>query len=158
MQERQEGKTGTVLRAILIATLTCLLLPAIAPAQMELVPGAPVEHFRIYGFDKANGWRSWQLEGAQAEITQNGSIKVDMLKLRVYESDSSQTVNLTIESPLAVMDRARDLVGGPGTIVVTARGIFLGGENWTWSPTDKTLRIRTKTHAVLDGELCPVLE
>jgi len=123
-----------------------------------IVPTSPVEHFKIYGFDKENGWRNWQLEGNKAVFSSDGSIDIAGMRLHIFEASDRQTANMLIESPRAVLDKERDSISGPDTIVMNSSGIFLGGENWTWRPDDRKLTIRTHTHAVIQGEIGPVLE
>jgi hypothetical protein len=119
---------------------------------------APVEHFKISGFDKDNGWRNWQLEGSKAVFAADGSVNVTGMRLRVYEPSDRQIVNMLIESPLAVMQKDKQSISGPGSIIMNSKGIFLGGENWTWVPDDRKLTIRTHTHTVIEGEFGPILE
>ena len=138
-----------------------LFLAAAAPlcAQMtDILPAAPVDHFRLYGFDKVNGWRAWQLEGARANIGTDGSIQVTDMMLRVFEANERQVVNLTIESPLARMPVSRDRIEGRDSILLTAKGVSLGGVDWVWQPEGKRLLIKHKTHVVIEGEIGPVLE
>jgi len=127
-------------------------------AQTDLLPAAPIDHFRLYGFDKENGWRSWQLEGARAEIGTDGSVTVIGMKLQIFEASERQVVNMTIESPIARMPKTRDRIEGDDTLIMTAKGIYLGGQDWTWKPDEHRLFIKQKTHAVIDGEMGPILE
>ena len=150
------------MRALLPAALLFALATPCGFASQtgatDILPSAPVDHFRVYGFDKDTGWRSWQLEGAKAEFPSDGSVKVSDMRLHVYDANDSQTVNMLILSPVASMPKSKDYIGGPGSIVLTAKGVYLGGENWTWQPDGRTLIIRKHTHAVIDGELGPILE
>ena len=142
--------------------LSFLLLAALPPSAFSedsgLRPDAPIERFRVYGFDDDTGWRAWQIEGSRAEFLTNGSVQVRDMRLRVFEANDAQKVDLSITSPLATMPPARDKVEGPGVIVMEARGFFLGGEGWTWHTKEKTLSIAAKAHTVIDGELGPILE
>ena len=127
-------------------------------AQTDLLPDAPIEHFRVFGFDKLNGWRTWQIEGSRAEFDKDGTVQVSDMRLRIYEASKAQTINMLIESPIARMTKTHEAIEGPGTIILTAKGIFLGGENWLWNPDKKTLLIRERTHAVIDGGFGSILE
>ncbi|HNX04774.1 MAG TPA: hypothetical protein PKI32_04695 [Opitutales bacterium] len=147
-------------RAAVASAFLCLsiLLPSVALAQTDLIPDSPVDHFRVFGFDKTTGWRTWQLEGAKAEFPNADIVRIRDMKIRLYQAGGEQKVNLFIESSLAVMQRARQNVDGPETIVVTAKGLYLCGENWSWYPDEHRLLIRQKTHAVIHGAIGPILE
>jgi hypothetical protein len=140
-----------------IALFCALALPVFAQTN-DLLPAAPVDHFRLYGFDEKNGWRSWVLEGARADLRPDGSVSITGMKLRIFEANERQNVNLTIESPLARMPRTRDRIEGPDAILLTAKGIYLSGLDWLWKPEEKRLFIKNKTHLVIEGEVGPVLE
>lgn len=148
---------GKTMRRLSVTALLCAMALPLC-AQTDLLPAAPVDHFRLYGFDEANGWRSWVLEGARADIKPDGSVSITGMKLRIFEANERQNVNLTIESPLARMPRTRDRIEGPDTILLTAKGIYLSGIDWLWKPEEKRLFIKHKTHLVIDGEIGPVLE
>ena len=136
-----------------------LASPASLSAQTtDLLPVAPVDHFKVYGFDKNNGWRNWELEGARAVIGADGSVKVIDMKLRIFEASEKQVVNMTIESPLAGMPTTRDRIEGPDKLLMTAKGILLSGEDWCWRQDEHKLTIKRRTHTVVEGEVGPVLE
>jgi hypothetical protein len=142
-----------------VASVALFAASAFAEKSSDgIAPTAPVDRFRIYGFDKENGWRDWQIEGARAVFVADGAIDVSGIRLRIYEASDRQNVNMTIESPKAVLSKDRESISGPDTIVMNAKGIFLGGENWTWSPENRKLTIRSRAHTVIEGEIGSVLE
>lgn len=141
-----------------LATAAVFASPLLFSAQTDFMPAAPIDHFKLYGFDKKNGWRSWELEGARAVIGTDGSVKVVDMKLRIFEASERQVVNMTIVSPLAQMPTSRDKIEGKDTIIMTAKGLYLGGTDWSWQPDEHRLFIKHKTHAVIDGEMGPILE
>jgi hypothetical protein len=150
------GIAGAVRAASLVF---CVLLPATVLAQStDLVPDSPVDHFRVFGFDKTTGWRTWELDGAKAEFPGLDTVRVSDMKIRLFQAGADQKVNLFIESPLAIMSRAKQTVDGPDMIVVTARGLYLCGKNWSWAPDERRLLIRERTHAVITGAVGPILE
>ena len=142
----------------LCAALAVAALPSVAHAQSAITPGAPVDHFRLYGFDKDNGWRNWQLEGAKAEFAPDGAITITNMRLHIFEPDGTQTVKLFIQSPVANMAKDHSVISGPDTIVLTSKGVYLGGQDWSWYPATKRLVIRNHTHTVIEGEIGPILE
>jgi len=158
------GKSGGLFAgmagAVKAASLAfCILLPASLFAQTtDLVPDSPVDHFRVFGFDKTTGWRTRELDGDKAEFTGTDTVRVSGLKIRRFQAGAEQKVNLFIESPIALMSRSRQTVEGPDTIVVTARGLYLCGQNWSWSPDNRRLLIRERTHAIITGAVGPILE
>jgi len=134
---------------------------ALGFAQQEdtgLSPDSPIERFRVYGFDDESGWRAWQLEGRRAEFPGAGVVQVRDMRLRVFAPKQEQSVELTIESPMARIPPSQGAVSGPDEIIVTAKGFLLGGEDWTWHTKERRLTIRSKAHAVIDGTLGPILE
>jgi hypothetical protein len=157
---RKAAQTRLSLKRTALAALAfaALALSVSRAADDNFLPDAPIDHFRVFGFDKVSGWRSWQLEGAKAEFPADGSVRVSDMRLRIYEASDRQIVNMLIESPMASMPRSKDYIGGPSSIVMNAKGVFLGGENWTWQPEQHRLIIRKHTHAVIDGEVGPILE
>ena len=146
------------LAAVRVLLFLSVLLPASLCAQTDLIPDSPVDHFRVFGFDKTTGWRTWQFEGARAEFPSPDLVRVRDMKIRIYEAGEGQKVNLFIESSLALMQKKNQIVEGPETIIVTARGLYLCGENWSWYPDERRLLIRHRTHAVIHGAVGPILE
>lgn len=144
-----------------LATLAAVALPSLAFATdglSELIPDAPLERFRVYGFDDTTGWRIWQLDGSIAEFPQDGSVVVRDLRFRVFKDGGEQEQDILIESPLAVLPAARDRVHGPGGIVALSEDFWLGGEDWTWFVGQRRLIVGRRAQAVIDGTICPVLE
>ncbi len=144
-------------------TLLSAALPAL-PArsgteeQASLSPDAPVERFNIHAFDPLSGWRTWRLEGERAEFPSPGAVRMRDITFIVFEPEKAQRVMLRIESPVAETASGREQVTGPGEILVTADGFLLAGRDWTWHTGERRLSIRSSAHAVIEGELCPILE
>jgi hypothetical protein len=152
-----KGTTGALRLAAALLSVSAAPLCTLAQTT-DLLPAAPIDHFRLYGFDKDNGWRSWQLEGARAEIGTDGSAKVIDMRLQIFEASEKQVVNMTIVSPIAQMPKTRDRIEGGDTIIMTAKGVYLSGSDWSWQPDLHRLFIRYKTHTVIEGEVGPILE
>lgn len=144
--------------APVLAALVALLPVTPLGADSELLPDAPVERFRIYGFDNKNGWRTWQIDGDRAEFGRDGYISVTGMTLKVFENNGSQNVDVTIKSPIARIPAAKDRVDGPDSISVDARGVHLEGSNWTYFANERRLTLRQRSRAVIKGDMGTFLE
>jgi len=134
-----------------ITALACVTLAALARAQF--VPSAPVQDFKLYGFDEETGWRVWQIEGSSgAFVDENAPVQIKNMRLRTYQASDEQAVELRIDSPQALVDPKARTAVGPSELVVRGPTFYVRGEDWSWNGATETLHIKRNAHVTIRGE------
>ena len=64
---------------------------------------APVSEFSLPKFGE-NGFKAWDLSGKSGRYVSNERIDIEQLRLRLFSGDEAARVEVTIESPQAVVN------------------------------------------------------
>ena len=101
---------------------------------------APVSEFSLPKFGE-NGFKAWDLSGKSGRYVSNERIDIEQLRLRLFSGDEAARVEVTIESPQAVVNPQQEQAGGKSFLYVHGPGYSVTGRDWFWDDRAKTLKI-----------------
>ncbi len=103
---------------------------------------APVTDFTLPMFG-ANGYKIWDLAGKQGRYQSQEHIEIDELRLRVFSGDEQVRVDVTIESPHALVNAKASQARGEGFLYVQGPGYSVTGKKWYWDDKADLLEINS---------------
>lgn len=133
-----------------------LFLPMLAlaavPLSAQLVPDAPIVHFRLPMFGE-DGWKTWELRGESGVYVNENRIDVEQMQLRLYRGGEDLFVETIIQSPLATLFPRDDLARGAGELVIDSATYQISGRDWTWNGVENRVDVRKDARVIYNAEL-----
>ncbi len=123
-------------------------------AQME--PDAPVIDFLLPRFGET-GNRIWDLSGRKGIYISPEQIDVEGMRLRVFQDDNPDEMELQIESPRASIFIQENRAAGENSILVLGPTFSMSGTEWTWDGNEKKIVIRANCRVAFAEVLTDIL-
>ncbi|CAI8276901.1 MAG: LPS-assembly protein LptD [Opitutia bacterium UBA7350] len=124
----------------LFAMLLLPVLPRVEAALDSLTPSAPVKDFRFPKFG-ANGYTQWVLQGSQGVYDGPDQISVEAMGLRVYTGDERMAIELSLDSPAAVLRLKENRAKSSEPIEISGANFVITGNGWTWDGNKKDIYV-----------------
>src|SRR5471032_3320290 len=107
--------------SILAAGLCALAVPVILRAAALPDEPASVSGFQLAGGFGADGYKTWDIKGKQAQAASADAAQIDItdMKLRLYSGGPSLSLETTIASPQATVLSHANQVSGPGFLYIS---------------------------------------
>ncbi|MBC2596344.1 hypothetical protein H5P28_18915 [Ruficoccus amylovorans] len=123
-------------------------------------PDAPINKFRLPGFDDATGNRTWLLSGDEAIVKNPEEIEVTAMVLKTYGADDPVTAQTTIQSPLAIIYPKEGIAWGTGLITIHDRhdAYSIVGENWAWHNKEHKITINQDARVTFRESLGSIID
>jgi len=99
------------------------------------VKAMPMTGFTLTGFNEANGYKEWDLQGGQALVQPSGQsdeIPIKELKLHLFNNEEPPVLESTIESPEATVFMRESAAKGPGFLYIKSDSYTVEGQVWDW--------------------------
>ena len=139
--------------AALVISWGCLF-PTWGTPQM--VPDGPVINFSLPMFSDS-GFKKWELRGREGRYISSGRMDVVDLVLRIYSGDERRLLEITIESPAAVMLVDQSKAFGDSSIHITGRRFRMEGQQWSWNGEERVIEIGRAARVVFSEEIGAIL-
>lgn len=118
----------------------------------QMVPDAPIEHFRLPVFNE-EGYRSWELRGLKGHYLDEANVRVEGLELIIFDSENAQSEESRIRSPEALIRFEENTAEGPSSLFLSGEGFQVQGKDWKWFAETRTLEVRKEARVRINGEL-----
>ncbi len=112
---------------------------------------APVRDFSLPMFGDG-GFKTWDLSGKQGRYQSQERIDIEGARLRLFSGDESARVEVTIESPQALVNPKLGLAQGADFLYVHGPGYSVTGRDWVWNEREKTLTIKKDVQVTFASE------
>jgi len=137
----------------LSTTLCGLILIGVGLVCGQMLPDAPIENFKLPGFDPETGYRTWELKGSEVSYVDENQVLIQDMVLTSFQGRSGVVVDFKIESPKASMFLKDGVARGDSPIRVTGDGFVLVGRDWSFENKQKKLVIRKNARVVFEQNL-----
>lgn len=118
----------------------------------QMVPDAPIEHFRLPMFGE-NGYKTWELRGFRGHYLSEEEALVEGLELVVFSGDETVSEENRIRSPRAriLLEEAR--AEGDSSLFVTGPGYEIQGQDWSWDGAERKIIVRKDVRVSFAGSV-----
>ena len=106
----------------------------------EMTPNAPVENFRLPMFNE-EGFRSWDLRGAQGIYGDGTHVDVVDMNLRIFSRNEKNEVQTEITSSDATVLIAENKAIGHSPIFISSKDYRITGQNWIWDGNNDSFTV-----------------
>jgi hypothetical protein len=137
----------------LSAVFCGLILIGVGLVWGQMLPDAPIENFKLPGFDSETGYRTWELKGSEVSYVDENQVLIQDMVLTSFQGRSGVVVDFKIESPKAAMFLKEGAARGDSPIRVTGDGFVLVGRDWSFENKKKKLVIRKNARVVFEQNL-----
>jgi lipopolysaccharide export system protein LptA len=127
-------------RYLFIILLNCLTVSLFG----QMTPNAPVQNFRLPRFAD-NGYTQWVLQGERGIYDSDEQVRVEGMALRVYSGDERMAVELSLDSPEAVLRLQENRGYSDSTIEIVGTNFTISGVGWEWSGDSKEIIVKFDT-------------
>ena len=113
-------------------------------ADPPVVQAMPVTGFTLTGFNQANGYKEWDLQGGQALVQPSGQsdeIPIKNLKLHLFNNEEPPALESTIESPEATVFMRESVAKGAGFIYIKSDSYTVEGREWNWDGKQHVIQV-----------------
>ncbi|MEC8649716.1 MAG: LptA/OstA family protein [Verrucomicrobiota bacterium] len=126
-------------------SLQLLLFFLQLPAQDDkFLPSAPIKNFRFPHFGD-NGYTQWVLKGEEGIYDESNKIHVKKMGLRIYTGDKNMDLDLSLDSPFAVLRLDENKAQSEESITIIGGNFHITGNGWTWDGTTKEISVLMNT-------------
>ena len=136
----------------IFAGLLMGLLSGGAKLHGQMVPDAPIQHFRLPMFGE-NGYKKWELKGLKGHYHSEEEAIVEGLELVIFSGDEALWVENRIKSPKAVINLKESLAEGESSLFVVGPGYEIQGRNWTWDGSERKIVVREAVRVSFAGSV-----
>jgi len=118
----------------------------------QMVPDAPIEHFRLPMFGE-DGYKTWELRGFRGHYLSEEEALVEGLELVVFSGDETVSEENRIRSPRAriLLEEAR--AEGDSSLFVTGPGYEIQGQDWSWDGAERKIIVRKDVRVSFAGSV-----
>jgi hypothetical protein len=116
----------------------------------QMVPDAPIEHFRLPMFGE-NGFKRWELRGLKGHYYNDQQALVEGLELVVFSGDEAMWEENRIRSPKALIHLKESTAEGDSSLFVTGPGYEIQGRDWTWDGRNRKIVVREAVRVSFAG-------
>lgn len=141
--------------APLLAAGALAALAALAVAQIS--PDAPIRNFRLPFFEN-DGFRAWDLRGAEARARDAERIELVQMKLQVFRREPAGSIQIEIVAPEAVLRPALSEASGENSIRIFNEDYEITGYDWTWHGRENHVVIRRDVRVTFRAPLQDILK
>lgn len=131
--------------------LLCLLAGWLVVSG-QMVPDAPIEHFRLPMFAE-NGYKKWELRGLRGHYLSETEALVEGLELVVFSGDETVAEENRIRSPRARIFLEEARAEGDSSLFVTGPGYEIQGQNWSWDGGERKIVVRKDVRVSFAGSV-----
>ncbi|MEC8330484.1 MAG: hypothetical protein VXZ45_05070, partial [Verrucomicrobiota bacterium] len=115
------------------------------PAQDDkFLPSAPIKNFRFPHFGD-NGYTQWVLKGEEGIYDESNKIHVKKMGLRIYTGDKNMDLDLSLDSPFAVLRLDENKAQSEESITIIGGNFHITGNGWKWDGTTKEISVLMNT-------------
>lgn len=118
---------------------------------------APVKGYSV-SFFSDEGYRSMQVKGATADLSNSDRVVVTGLVLTQFSGDATQEVDTILLSPEAVVEPGPEVATGPSSVRLIRDDLELTGEDWRYEHASKRILIHKKARIVFQAPLADLLK
>ncbi|HBO57015.1 MAG TPA: hypothetical protein DD622_01105 [Opitutae bacterium] len=132
------------LRVYLLYLQFLLVALQLQAQVVDFVPSAPIKNFRFPHFGE-NGYTQWVLKGAEGIYDDSNKIRVKKMGLRIYTGDKNMDLDLSLDSPFAVLRLDENKAQSEESITIIGGNFHITGNGWTWNGTTKEISVLKNT-------------
>lgn len=123
----------------------------------RLSPDTLIRNFSVPGFNP-EGFRQWQLTGAEGIFVDDAVVQINQLQLRFYSADEANTLQSVLRSPEALVEANRSRALSDAPIQLEGPGFRVEGEGWVWQGQQQTILIRSQVAVTFQQSLRYIIE
>jgi len=125
-----------------------------APPPAAAADAGTVKGFTVPEYDATTGQLKWKLFGDTARVLlTGGKVEVRAMKIEVY---SGQAVDMTLQSPVCLFDRAAKLATSDDTVEIVATNMVITGKGFDWNAADNLVKIHNDVTVTLQNRQGPM--
>ena len=117
-----------------------LCMPLAWAGLDTITPSAPVKQFRFPKFG-SEGYTQWVLKGGVGIYDGPEQIRVEAMGLRVYTGDARMALELSLDSPDAILRMEENRAVSEAPISIEGKNFTITGKGWDWNGTSKDINV-----------------
>ena len=138
------------LPSLWLATLLTIAGGLILSAQM--VPDAPIEHFRLPMFGE-DGYKSWELRGLRGHYIREEQALVEGMELVIFSGNEALLEENRIRSPKAMIYLKEARADSDSSLFVVGPGYEIQGSDWSWDGKNRKIVVRDAVRVSFAGSV-----